>query len=145
MGDFRFLLATPEQGYRGTKASFWFLIGLMALTSARSLIHIFAADGGAELIAGLSIEGEVGENLVHIFSQWGLQQLIMAIFGWVSLPATASLSRSCLSCSSSTGPCSGYWASSSRSSSTTLCGRDRQVHFRTSLCHRPVVLTPQDS
>jgi hypothetical protein len=36
----RFLLARPEWGYRGSRASLWFLVGLTVLTTAQSLIHV---------------------------------------------------------------------------------------------------------
>jgi hypothetical protein len=83
MRDFRYLLATPEQGYRGSKGSFWFLVAMSVLVTVRSLIHMFAADGGANSIAGLTVEGDAGANLVHLFAQWGLEQLILAIVAWV--------------------------------------------------------------
>ncbi|UCG41431.1 MAG: hypothetical protein JSV07_04030 [Acidimicrobiia bacterium] len=83
MRDFRYLLAAPEQGYRGTKGSFWFLVAMSVLVTVRSLIHMFAADGGANSIAGLTVEGDAGANLVHLFAQWGLEQLILAIVAWV--------------------------------------------------------------
>lgn len=83
MRDFHYLLARPEQGYRGTKASYWFLIVLAILVTVRSLIHMFAPDGGAGTIAGLEVEGDAGTNLVHLFAQWGLEQLILAIVAWV--------------------------------------------------------------
>ena len=83
MRDFRYLLATPEQGYRGTKGSFWFLVAMSVLVTVRSLIHMFAADGGANSIAGITVEGDAGDNLVHLFAQWGLEQLILAIVAWV--------------------------------------------------------------
>ena len=83
MRDLRYLLAQPEQGYRGTKGSFWFLVAMSVLVTVRSLIHIFAADGGANSIAGITVESDAGDNLVHLFAQWGLEQLILAIVAWV--------------------------------------------------------------
>ena len=85
MRDFRYLLATPEQGYRGTKGSFWFTVAFTVLVTVRSLIHMFAPDGGANSIAGFEIEGDAGDNLVHLFAQWGLEQLILAIVAWIVL------------------------------------------------------------
>ncbi len=83
MPDFSYLLPEPEAGYRGSKYSLWFLIALTVLTTGRSLVHIFAPDGGANSIAGIALEGEAGDNLVHIFSQWGLEQLLLAVVSWV--------------------------------------------------------------
>ena len=77
------LLATPAQGYRGTQGSYWFLVAFSVLVTVRSLIHMFAPDGGANSIAGLEVEGDAGDNLVHLFAQWGLEQLILAIIAWI--------------------------------------------------------------
>ena len=83
MRDWRYLLATPDQGYRGTQGPYWFLIAFTVLVTVRSLIHMFAPDGGANSIAGLEVEGDAGDNLVHLFAQWGLEQLILAIIAWI--------------------------------------------------------------
>lgn len=83
MRDFRYLLATPEQGYRGTQGSFWFTVAFTVLVTVRSLIHMFAPDGGANSIAGFAVEGDAGDNLVHLFAQWGLEQLILAMIAWI--------------------------------------------------------------
>lgn len=65
-----------------TKGSFWFLVVMSVLVTVRSLIHMFAPDGGANSIAGIAVEGDAGDNLVHLFAQWGLEQLILAIIAW---------------------------------------------------------------
>lgn len=83
MRDVRFLLARPEDGYQGSKGSLWFLIALTILTTVRSLIHMFAPDGGANSIAGLEVEGLAGDNVIHLFAQWGLEQLLLAGVSWV--------------------------------------------------------------
>lgn len=83
MRDVRYLLAKPEDGYRGTAASFWILVAMTALATGRSLVHIFATDGGANSIAGLEVSGDAGDNLVHLFAQWGLEQLLLAVVAWV--------------------------------------------------------------
>ena len=44
---------------------------------------LFAPDGGANSIAGIEIAGDAGDNLVHLFAQWGLEQLILAIIAWI--------------------------------------------------------------
>ena len=83
MRDFRFLLARPPWGYQGTRASLWFLIALTVLTTARSLIHVFAPDGGAGSIAGIDVSVAGGDNIVAIFAQWGWEQLLLALVAWV--------------------------------------------------------------
>jgi len=62
------------QGYRIATIVF-FLIALFTLV--RSCIHIFAPDGGASSIAGMSTSGEGGSNLISLFAFWGLSQLLM--------------------------------------------------------------------
>jgi hypothetical protein len=45
----------------------------------RSCIHLFAADGGAQSIAGIDTSVEGGNNIIAIFHQWGAIQLILAV------------------------------------------------------------------
>ena len=87
MRDLGRLLPDPnhDNGYRGTRASLWFLVALTVLTTARSLVHVLAPDGGAGSIAGLSVDGPDGMNLVHLFGQWGLEQLLLSLVAWVVL------------------------------------------------------------
>jgi hypothetical protein len=49
----------------------------------RSCIHLFAADGGAQSIAGIDTSVEGGNNIIAIFHQWGAIQLILAVFLFV--------------------------------------------------------------
>ena len=51
----------------------------MSVMVARSCIHLFAADGGAQSIAGIDTSVEGGDNIIAIFHQWGAIQLILAI------------------------------------------------------------------
>lgn len=44
---------------------------------ARSAIHLFTADGGAESIAGIETSGPGGNNVIAIFHQWGAIQLLL--------------------------------------------------------------------
>lgn len=83
MRDLRFLLAHPDHGYRGTTWAFWFLVALTSLATVRSLIHMLAPDGGASTIAGLDTEVAGGQNLIALFGQWGLEQLLLAVVAWV--------------------------------------------------------------
>ena len=46
---------------------------------ARSSIHLFSSDGGANSIAGIDISVGGGDNIVAIFHQWGATQLILAL------------------------------------------------------------------
>lgn len=69
--------------YRGSKASLFFFIALTALSTLRSLAHIFLPDGGAGSIAGLETEVAGGENIIAMFGQWGLGQLLLALVMWL--------------------------------------------------------------
>ena len=51
----------------------------MSVMFARSCIHLFAADGGAQSIAGIDTSVEGGNNIIAIFHQWGAIQIILAI------------------------------------------------------------------
>jgi hypothetical protein len=50
----------------------------LSLMVIRSCIHLFAADGGAQSIAGIDTSVEGGNNIIAIFHQWGAIQLILA-------------------------------------------------------------------
>ena len=51
----------------------------MFVMVARSCIHLFAPDGGAQSIAGIDTSVEGGDNIIAIFHQWGAIQLILAV------------------------------------------------------------------
>ena len=51
----------------------------MLLVLVRSCIHLFAADGGAQSIAGVDTSVDGGNNIIAIFHQWGAIQLILAL------------------------------------------------------------------
>jgi hypothetical protein len=51
----------------------------MFVMVGRSCIHLFAADGGAQSIAGIDTSVEGGDNIIAIFHQWGATQLILAV------------------------------------------------------------------
>ncbi|MFN2323256.1 MAG: hypothetical protein ABR510_09910 [Trueperaceae bacterium] len=83
--DLRGLFPDPATGYRGTRFSLWLLVALTAVTAVRSLVHVFAPDGGAGSIAGLDVEVEGGTNLIALFAQWGWAQALLALVGIVAL------------------------------------------------------------
>lgn len=81
--DWNRLLPKIDKGYTGPAIPFYFLVVMAAASTARSLIHIFAPDGGANSIAGIDIDVAGGANLVAMFGQWGACQLLMALLYWV--------------------------------------------------------------
>jgi hypothetical protein len=81
--DWHQLLPKIDKDYTGPTIPFYFLVVIAAASTVRSLIHIFAPDGGAHSIAGIDIDVEGGRNLVAMFAQWGGSQLLMALLYWV--------------------------------------------------------------
>ena len=78
----RTLTLKMSAGYQGTKFSLVFLIVLTAVTTLRSLAHIFLPDGGANSIAGLDVSLAGGNNLIALFAQWGYAQLLLSVMMW---------------------------------------------------------------
>ena len=77
------ILPDDARTYRGDRWVPQFLVLFSVIMTARSVIHIARHDGGAATIAGVDIEVEGGRNIVAIFAQWGLVQLLNAAIGWV--------------------------------------------------------------
>lgn len=77
------ILPDDTHTYRGDRCVSLFIVLLTIVGTIRSLIHIARHDGGAATIAGIDIEVEGGQNLVAIFAQWGLVQLLNAAIGWI--------------------------------------------------------------
>ena len=85
MRDLRDVLPEDASRYRGEGWVPYFAALLSVIITARSLIHVARADGGASSIAGIDLEVEGGRNIVSIFAQWGLEQLLLAGVAWVVL------------------------------------------------------------
>lgn len=90
----RILPATVTNQYNGHPIAYYTLIGITLLTLGRSLIHIFAADGGASSIATIPIDtysSEAAQAVIGMFAFWGLSQLIVGILYAVVLARYRSL------------------------------------------------------
>jgi hypothetical protein len=57
----------------------------LVVITVRSLIHLLAADGGAQSIATIDTSVDGGSNIIAIFGQWGAIQLLLALLLWVLL------------------------------------------------------------
>ena len=78
----RLLPQTVNNNYRGHPLAKWALVPLTVITIGRSLVHMFAHDGGAQSIASIALDtfSEGGANtVVTIFALWGLSQLIIGL------------------------------------------------------------------
>ena len=72
-----------NNNYEGRKIALYFFYLFTIMTVVRSLIHMFAPDGGAQTIATIPLDtftNEGASTIILIFSLWGLSQLIMGIF-----------------------------------------------------------------
>jgi hypothetical protein len=77
------ILPKTNNKYQGLEIAYYFLILTTIVNTLRSLVHMFAADGGAHSIAGINVAVDGGSNIIAIFGQWGSSQLLMAILCWV--------------------------------------------------------------
>ena len=85
MRDLSGLLPGDARGYCGDGWVPWLAVFLSVVVTGRSLVHVFRDDGGAASIAGIDLEVEGGRNVVAIFGQWGLEQLLLAGIAWLAL------------------------------------------------------------
>lgn len=72
-----------NNNYNGKKIALYTFYLFTIMTVVRSLIHMFAADGGAQSIATIPLDTfspQGASTVILIFSLWGLSQLIMGIF-----------------------------------------------------------------
>ena len=79
------LFPTADQEYLGPKLPFCFLILIAFVSTARSLVHLLAPDGGAGVIARIDVGVQGGANIIALFGQWGAVQLILALFYWLAI------------------------------------------------------------
>lgn len=72
------LLPNEVRFYRGPKIVRWVTIAYLVVIMIRSLVHLFAPDGGAESIATVDTSVVGGENIIAMFGQWGAIQVLLA-------------------------------------------------------------------
>ncbi len=83
--NFYHLLPKDTLHYPGPKPGYYFLVLVTVLTTARSLIHMFLADGGAHSIAGIVFRVDNSQNIIAIFGQWGASQLMLSLLYWITV------------------------------------------------------------
>ena len=81
--DFKKLLPNNPTKFEGFRALRIVTAIYLLVMVVRSCIHLFAADGGAQSIAGIDTSVEGGDNIIAIFHQWGAIQLILAVLLFV--------------------------------------------------------------
>ena len=71
-----------DNQYQGLRIARYAFLILTVATLVRSLIHVFAPDGGAQSIATIplaSYPGDAAAAVILMFSLWGLSQLLMGV------------------------------------------------------------------
>jgi len=81
--DIKKLLPKDPAKFEGFRAVRIVTAIYLLVMVVRSCIHLFAADGGAQSIAGIDTSVEGGGNIIAIFHQWGAIQLILAVLLFV--------------------------------------------------------------
>ena len=76
--SFNALFPHVDRSYAGHRFAIYFLVLLTLVSTARSLVHLLAPDGGANSIAGIALNVAGGNNIVALFGQWGASQLVLA-------------------------------------------------------------------
>ncbi|MFC2046086.1 hypothetical protein ACFLTC_01010, partial [Chloroflexota bacterium] len=69
-----------DNEYKGSPISKWVFAFITIVTIVRSLIHMFAPDGGAQSIATIPLDSFTSNGaaaVILIFSLWGLSQLLL--------------------------------------------------------------------
>ena len=77
--DIKELLPKNPAKFEGVRAVRIVTAIYLLVMVVRSCIHLFAADGGAQSIAGIDTSVEGRNNIIAIFHQWGAIQLILAV------------------------------------------------------------------
>jgi len=78
----KLLPAVINNNYHGIKLPKYAFLLITVATIVRSLIHVFAPDGGAQSIATIplnSYPAEAAASVIFMFSFWGLSQLLMGV------------------------------------------------------------------
>ena len=83
-----------DNTYQGKAISLIVFIPLTMVTVARSLIHIFSKDGGAQSIATIPLTSysfEASQAVIKMFALWGLSQLLLAMVFLITILKYRSL------------------------------------------------------
>ena len=83
--DWSRLFPPVDQEYVGPSVPFYVLVLIAFVSTARSVVHVLAPDGGAGVIAGIDVGVQGGANIIALFGQWGAVQLILALFQWLAI------------------------------------------------------------
>jgi hypothetical protein len=71
-----------DNHYQGKRIALWVFAAVTVVTIARSLVHIIAADGGAQSIATIPLDtftAAGARTVVLMFAYWGISQLLLGL------------------------------------------------------------------
>jgi len=83
-----------DNDYKGNMAPMYLFYVVTAFTIVRSIIHLVSPDGGAQSIATIPLHlysKDASDTIIHMFSEWGLSQLLFGLFYIVVLIKYKSL------------------------------------------------------
>lgn len=63
----------------GMRLPVYVFMAIAVVSTIRSLIHMFAPDGGAGSIAGMDLSVQGASGIVFVFALWGSSQLVYAL------------------------------------------------------------------
>ncbi len=81
--DLRRLFPVDAARSTGLTVALWGLAFYNVVWTGRSLVHMFASDGGAQSIATIDTDVAGGDNIIAMFGQWGVVQLLLSAVVWV--------------------------------------------------------------
>ena len=68
-----------DNTFPGHKLALYFFAAYALLSTARSLVHLLAPDGGAGSIAGMDLSVAGADGIIFAFALWGSAQLLLAL------------------------------------------------------------------
>ena len=77
--DFNKILPEVPTIFEGSSIIRIALALVLLIMVARSCVHLFASDGGAQRIGGVDTSVVGGNNIIAMFHQWGAIQLLLAV------------------------------------------------------------------
>lgn len=90
----KILPTVADNTYRGHAIAKWLLILYVAKSFLAGSVHMFAADGGAQSIASITLDQftQGGANsVITMFAMWGMEQVVIGLIGVVILLRYQSL------------------------------------------------------
>lgn len=78
----RLLPKQLNNDYTGSPIARWVFVVITIITIARSLVHMFAPDGGAQSIATIPLDtftDNGAATVILMFALWGLSQLLVGV------------------------------------------------------------------